>query len=548
MSRDTPGNLPHTDLDPYGWESGHVRADRTPRQKNTKFIGRPTKRKDFVSAADVFQGAVAAVAMVASSLKLVDNRGKLNIALGGRSPLPCVAALVYWARNYNGQSDRQPDASAPLFHIDFPTVHLPIELRVRDDLVEPVLHGIAVGKREARAAKPTFSGLRYEMHEDDARYGLDVRPFARLNTLPFPRHLDELKLPIVAPTTIRREHDVDGPGTASYCVTVPFLFFDTLQQLERHYRKDQSQHGLLFILRMIFALDEHALANSGSPEWSISSPEAADLGLKILSSTQIRELIDWASDHLNTTLATEAAVWEAGYVTQASDERAQLQDELQHWYHYAFDQCQVLLHLQQMRSAMLAYALALSAVSATSFKTSRDVRSTAEQSCTPAFADGALYNVFATGNNSAVWDWLPASSNETTAGGTIYVSGTDTPEDGAWYITAAANGADRYRLSLADEAAGKHCLVADDGRQLTTGSCDGDESLFTVSCALCTATSSSSNTIPLASGCTLRAAPSTSSGLCPTWVRAGATRGLGEVELKRCRSRFKWQLWDFLRA
>ncbi|GAA5949847.1 hypothetical protein JCM21900_004223 [Sporobolomyces salmonicolor] len=202
-----------------------------------------------------------------------------------------------------------------------------------------------------------------------------------------------------------------------------------------------------------------------------------------------------------------------------------------------------------MRSAVLACALALSAVPATSIKTFKEATSAVEQSCTPAFADGALYNVFATGNNSAVWDWLPASSNETARGGTIYVSGTDTPEDGAWYVTAAAeNGADKYRLSLADEAAGKHCLVADNGRKLSTGSCDGDESLFTVSCALCTATSSSSDTTPLASGCILRTTSSTTSGLCPTWVKAGATRGLGEVELKTCRSRFKWQLWDFVQA
>ncbi|GAA5881208.1 hypothetical protein JCM1840_001285 [Sporobolomyces johnsonii] len=467
MSRHTHGNLPHTDQpDPYGWESAlQGRRTSSPLRHN--------ERKEFVSAADVFQGAVAAVAMVARS--------------------PGVAALVYWARNYEGQHAHQPPTSAPLFDIDFPVLALPIELRSHEDLVEPVLHGIAEVKDEASAAKATFFGLRYEMHKDgNVVYSLDVQPFPRLNKLPFPRRLDELKLPIVAPTTIRREHAVDGPDIAPYCVTVPFLFFDTLQQLERHHRKDQPQHGLLFILRMIFALDQRALANSGPPEWSISSPEAADLGLKILSSIQIRELIDWASNHLNATLATEAAVWEARYVSQASHK---LQDELQRWYDYAFDQCQILLHV-----------------------------------------------------DSAVWDWLPASNNETMAGGTIYVSGTDTPEDGAWYITATTNGADRYRLSLADEAAGKHCLVADDGRQLTTGSCDGDESLFTVSCALCTATSSSSNTIPLASGCTIRAASSTTSGMCPTWVRAGATRGLGEVELKRCRSRFKWQLWDFVRA
>ncbi|GAA5917632.1 hypothetical protein JCM5296_002150 [Sporobolomyces johnsonii] len=352
MSRHTHENLPHTDRDPYGWESGQGSADRTPRQKNTESIGRPTERKEFVSAADVYQGAVTAVASV--DLRTLPRGATPNIALGGRSPISSasVAALVYWTRSYR-QHGRPLAASAPLFNTKFPTTDLPIELHIEEGLAKEVLQAMERGhgvdkvsiQREGGDSvyKATFFGPESDKHGRNTEligYRLDIRPVPRR------RGADEFRRGIVAPTETPLRHTADGSshGITPNCVTIPFLFLDTLQQLADRHGRGQPKHDLLFILRIIVALHRHA-SSSGPSEWSVSPDALRHLVRENVFSLQdVDALIDWASDHLDADLARDAAAWEDLDSTQASGNTAALsQDVLEASYRFAFDRCQHFL-------------------------------------------------------------------------------------------------------------------------------------------------------------------------------------------------------------
>ncbi|GAA6061657.1 hypothetical protein JCM10212_002534 [Sporobolomyces blumeae] len=150
---------------------------------------------------------------------------------------------------------------------------------------------------------------------------------------------------------------------------------------------------------------------------------------------------------------------------------------------------------------------------------------TPEPLCTPSSDLDAVYNLFAKGNGSAAWEWIPDSVHDedeqgtTLSGGTVFVSGTDSPEDGAYYLIPVASVANStststFRLSLADHA--KACS--------STGSKTGD------SCSIRT-----------------RAGPQ-----CAAWLARGESipgvPGYGPVGLAMCRRGNEWQSWDVVRA
>ncbi|GAA5898126.1 uncharacterized protein JCM6883_000931 [Sporobolomyces salmoneus] len=185
------------------------------------------------------------------------------------------------------------------------------------------------------------------------------------------------------------------------------------------------------------------------------------------------------------------------------------------------------------------------------------VTNTTTSTCNPSFGDETLYNIFARGNDSAVWEWVPDFySGNDSSGGTVFVSGTDTPQDGAYYFlpatlpssadnstTSAGNSTSTttaYRLNLADKPKGQHCIVAKNGRTLTTGSCENDDSIFIISCSTCSSAPSN---------CRIRATvPAISSAYCTSW-RAGAATipgvpGYGAVGLRSCKDGAKGQEWD----
>ncbi|GAA5829309.1 hypothetical protein JCM3766R1_001054 [Sporobolomyces carnicolor] len=177
-------------------------------------------------------------------------------------------------------------------------------------------------------------------------------------------------------------------------------------------------------------------------------------------------------------------------------------------------------------------------------ETKLSVNSTAPR-CVPSFGNETLYNIFARGNDSAVWEWIPNFySGDDSSGGTVFVSGTDSPEDGAYRFLAtalpsanssstssplSARSSDSttltvaYRLNLADKPTGQHCL-------------------FAVTCSSCSD--------PSAAACRIRATvPAISSGYCTGWARAATTvpgvPGYGPVLLRPCKEGgSKGQEWD----
>ncbi|GAA5996302.1 hypothetical protein JCM5350_006505 [Sporobolomyces pararoseus] len=183
--------------------------------------------------------------------------------------------------------------------------------------------------------------------------------------------------------------------------------------------------------------------------------------------------------------------------------------------------------------------------------------------CTPQF-QAEMYNIFASGNDSAVWEWMPTFySGDDSQGGEVFVSGTDSPEDGAYYflpaslpssnistsaLTNSASSASAFRLNLVDKAKGEHCIVAQDGRTLTTGSCQNNDSIFLVSCSTCA--SFTSNSTIGGSTCQIRSTvpARSSSSYCTSWAASSAgtpgVPGYGPVGLRACQTGTKGQQWD----
>ncbi|GAA6007172.1 hypothetical protein JCM11491_003030 [Sporobolomyces phaffii] len=186
-------------------------------------------------------------------------------------------------------------------------------------------------------------------------------------------------------------------------------------------------------------------------------------------------------------------------------------------------------------------------------------------SCVPAVGNETLYNIFAAGNTSAVWEWIPNFySGNATSGGTVFVSGTDSPEDGAYsflpvdrdhpLVTNSTTAGGAFRLNLADRPRGQHCIVAQDGRVLTTGSCENDDSIFFVTCSNCSSDAAAA-VDKVGAACRIRAAvaPPLASSSCTSWA-AGASPpppgvpGYGPVGLRTCKDGMKGQEWDLVEA
>ncbi|GAA5957087.1 hypothetical protein JCM3765_005402 [Sporobolomyces pararoseus] len=182
--------------------------------------------------------------------------------------------------------------------------------------------------------------------------------------------------------------------------------------------------------------------------------------------------------------------------------------------------------------------------------------------CTPQFEVETMYNIFASGNDSAVWEWMPTFySGDDSQGGTVFVSGTDSPEDGAYYFlpaslpssnistsssTNSASTVSAFRLNLADKPKGQHCIVAQDGRTLTTGSCENSDSIFLVSCSTCGSFTSNPK---IGSTCQIRSTvPAVSTSYCTSWAASSVSipgvPGYGPVGLRACQAGTKGQQWD----
>ncbi|GAA5821303.1 hypothetical protein JCM11251_004560 [Rhodosporidiobolus azoricus] len=99
------------------------------------------------------------------------------------------------------------------------------------------------------------------------------------------------------------------------------------------------------------------------------------------------------------------------------------------------------------------------------------------RTCVPQLEEGREYNVFqagreASGADAQVWEFLPPAGNpEAVTGGAVYVSETNSPENGGFYIRDGGNGT--YTLSLASQEEGAQCLrTVGKDRPLTSGPCD----------------------------------------------------------------------------
>ncbi|GAA5899435.1 hypothetical protein JCM8208_001645 [Rhodotorula glutinis] len=171
-----------------------------------------------------------------------------------------------------------------------------------------------------------------------------------------------------------------------------------------------------------------------------------------------------------------------------------------------------------------------------------------------AGADGLL-NVFAMGRAVATWDYVPPSSSWPKAGGALYLSQIDTPEDGAFYVVERASLDPAHEdpvwtLSLGSQEPSVQCVSASGKMSMaTTGSCDELEAEFELSCLSCpsTAASSSSSTAAsgtsLARGCTLRSVAA--GGQCLTAVYTSSTSVTPRIATRTCKgSRAAGQVWD----
>ncbi|GAA5871407.1 hypothetical protein JCM16303_000745 [Sporobolomyces ruberrimus] len=194
--------------------------------------------------------------------------------------------------------------------------------------------------------------------------------------------------------------------------------------------------------------------------------------------------------------------------------------------------------------------------------------------CVPSFGNDTMYHIFARGNGKSSTH-IPhedsSPSGDSSKGGTVFVSGTDSPEDGAYYflpvslplipdnstVSTAMNGTMTslaFRLNLADQPMGQHCVVAQNGRVLTTGSCENDDSIFVVTCSTCPSPADESTTPgKIGSTCRIRAIlPAMSSAYCTSWnYSAGPIPGVpgyGAVGMRKCKDGMKGQEWDIVEA
>ncbi|GAA5884647.1 hypothetical protein JCM6882_005333 [Rhodosporidiobolus microsporus] len=171
-------------------------------------------------------------------------------------------------------------------------------------------------------------------------------------------------------------------------------------------------------------------------------------------------------------------------------------------------------------------------------------------SCEPELVEGAVYNVFQAGRAAQTWEFLPpAGKPQATTGGALYVSETDTPENGGFFVQKEDNGT--YTLSLASRDEGVQCVrTVGKNRALTTGPCDLVKAQFTLSCSSCAAPSPSLS--PEAGSFAARACVLTSlasPGYCIFSVPNADSPdepGLANLEARKCAVRAARQSWDLV--
>ncbi|GAA5836110.1 hypothetical protein JCM9279_002197 [Rhodotorula babjevae] len=184
---------------------------------------------------------------------------------------------------------------------------------------------------------------------------------------------------------------------------------------------------------------------------------------------------------------------------------------------------------------------------------------TALGACTPspsalsAGADG-LVNIFALGRAVAAWEYVPPSPSWPKSGGALYLSQTDTPEDGAFYVAerASLDPAQEdpvWTLSLGSQEPGVQCVSAPSKlASATTGSCDELAAEFELSCLSCPAQAASSSPdastgTAVARGCMLRSVAA--GGQCLTAAYFSSSSATPRIVTRACKgSRGAGQVWD----
>ncbi|BGP46740.1 hypothetical protein JCM10450v2_002588 [Rhodotorula kratochvilovae] len=157
--------------------------------------------------------------------------------------------------------------------------------------------------------------------------------------------------------------------------------------------------------------------------------------------------------------------------------------------------------------------------------------------CVPTLPANALLNVFSVGRSTGVWEYVPpAREPAATSGGGLFLSWTDTAENGAFYVqqraTVDGTGEAVWTLSLGSHDAGVQCVTAQ-GKNgaATTGGCDDPEAEFALSCQVCPTPPSGAESGP---------------GQCLTSVSGRAAgRSTPRIETRQCKgTRGAGQVWD----
>ncbi|BGP01305.1 hypothetical protein RTBOTA2_000992 [Rhodotorula toruloides] len=172
-----------------------------------------------------------------------------------------------------------------------------------------------------------------------------------------------------------------------------------------------------------------------------------------------------------------------------------------------------------------------------------------KSSCAVVLENGRLVNVFSKNKRTWAWDYLPSADS---SGGTVYLSETDSPEDGAWHVVQAQGmNSSVITLNLASDEESFQCIrVTGKNRLATTGACSLEKSQFTISCESCAPLSTSPTTgLALASGCQLRSVASPTQCLSTISPTADSPRKLAAIGTRTCAGLRGWgQLWDLVVA
>ncbi|KAL7343714.1 hypothetical protein BJY59DRAFT_687277 [Rhodotorula toruloides] len=196
-----------------------------------------------------------------------------------------------------------------------------------------------------------------------------------------------------------------------------------------------------------------------------------------------------------------------------------------------------------------------------------------KSNCAVVLENGRLVNIFAKNKRTWAWDYLPSAD---ASGGTVHLSETDSPEDGAWHVVQAQGmNSSVITLNLASDEESFQCIrVTGKNRLATTGACSLEKSQvrrrveshrrwppgsrrshtpmpqFTISCESCAPLSTSLTTgLALASGCQLRSVASPTQCLSTISPTADSPWKLSAIGTRTCAGLRGWgQLWDLVVA